>query len=102
LRVVLADAAERDLEDIGDWIARDNPRRAISFVSELRERCLGLGKAPKRFQAVARYAWADVRRRVHGNYLIFYVVGRTEVRILRVLHGARDFEPLLFPGEEPD
>jgi len=39
---------------------------------------------------------------VHGNYLIFYVVGRTEVRILRVLHGARDFEPLLFPGEEPD
>ncbi len=28
--------AEKDLEEIGDYIAIDNPRRAISFIAELR------------------------------------------------------------------
>ena len=102
MKVVLADEAERDLEEIGDWIARENPRRAVSFVVDLRECCLGLGEDPKRFQVIARYTNADVRRRVHGAYLIFYVVGRDAVSIIRVLHGARDFEPLLFPGDQPD
>jgi toxin ParE1/3/4 len=31
--------AEIDLEDIADFIARDNPARAASFVRELREHC---------------------------------------------------------------
>jgi toxin ParE1/3/4 len=102
LKVAITDAAERDLEDIGDWIARDNPGRALSFVRELRTCCMGLSRQPKRFQVVARYALADVRRRVHGAYLIFYVVARDEIKVIRILHGARDFEPLLFPGDQPD
>ena len=31
--------AELDLEEIGDYIVRDNPRRAISFIGEIRDRC---------------------------------------------------------------
>ncbi|MGP1276409.1 MAG: type II toxin-antitoxin system RelE/ParE family toxin, partial [Caulobacterales bacterium] len=30
-------AAERDLEEIADYIAQDNPRRALSFIAELRQ-----------------------------------------------------------------
>jgi plasmid stabilization system protein ParE len=30
-------AAERDLEEIADYIAQDNPQRALSFVVELRQ-----------------------------------------------------------------
>jgi len=41
---------------------------------------------------------AAVRRRPHGNYLIFYRVGAEQVEILHVLHGARDYEPILFPA----
>jgi plasmid stabilization system protein ParE len=26
--------AERDIEEIGDFIARDNPRRAVTFIAE--------------------------------------------------------------------
>ena len=29
--------AERDIEEIGDFIARDNPGRAVTFIAELRE-----------------------------------------------------------------
>jgi toxin ParE1/3/4 len=36
MRVVISPLAERDLEAIGDYIAEDNPARALSFVAELR------------------------------------------------------------------
>jgi plasmid stabilization system protein ParE len=101
VNVVLTAAAEADLEEIGDWIAQDNPRRALSFVTELRESCDGLAVHPRRFALVERYRAHGVRRRVHGAYLILYVAETQQVSVLRILHGARDFEPLLFPGDEP-
>jgi plasmid stabilization system protein ParE len=70
------------------------------FVEELELACAGLADKPLRFQLVARFAARGVRRRVHGAYLIFYCVGPTEVIVLRILHGARDYEPLLFPEED--
>lgn len=97
MNVVLAATAEADLEAIGDYIARDNPARAISFVRELREACLRLSEAPRAFPLVPRHESTGVRRRVHGNYLIFYRLGAHCVEIIHVLHGAMDYEPLLFP-----
>jgi toxin ParE1/3/4 len=101
LKVVFADAALQDLLEISSWIAEDSPRRALSFVGELRAACRGLGRYPRRFQLVSRYAGREIRRRVHGAYLIFYEVERSEIRIIRILHGARDYDPLLFPEDEP-
>jgi len=88
--------AEFDLEAIGDFIARDNPGRALSFLRELREKCLGLSDMPARFPLVPRYEAAGVRRRVYGDYLIFYRVEPVKVIILHVLHGARDHNASLF------
>jgi len=31
--------AEADIEEVGDYIARDNPARAVTFIAELRARC---------------------------------------------------------------
>lgn len=42
----------------------------------------------------------DVRKLVHGNYLIFFRIVETNVEILHVLHGARDYQALLFPDDE--
>jgi plasmid stabilization system protein ParE len=95
--VVISAAAEADLESIGDWIARENPTRAESFIQELREACLSLANAPLGYSPVPRYEHADVRRRPHGNYLIFYRVMDDEVVVLHVLHGARDYDAVLFP-----
>lgn len=47
--VHLTAEAERDLEAIGDYIARDNPGRALGFVRELRGKCLGLADMAERF-----------------------------------------------------
>src|SRR5262245_15282791 len=97
MRLVLTDAAEADLEAIGDRIAADSPYRAETFVHELREACLTLTEMPLRFSVVPRYSEIGIRRRVHGNYLIFYRVSERSVQILRVVHGAIDLEHLLFP-----
>jgi plasmid stabilization system protein ParE len=98
--VHLTAAAESDLEGIGDYIAQDNPLRALSFVRELREKCLGLGDTPLAFPLVPRYEAHAVRRRVHGNYAIFYRVEAKRVLVLHVLHGAMDYSAILFPSEE--
>jgi plasmid stabilization system protein ParE len=97
--VVLTDAAEADLEEIAGWIARDSPERALSFVAELRQRCESLEQAPLAYSLVPRYEHAGVRRRVYRDYLIFYRISEDTIEVLHVLHGARDLEPILFPGQ---
>jgi plasmid stabilization system protein ParE len=52
--VHLSAEAEYDLEMIGDYIERDNPERALSFLYELRSKCLGLADMPERFPLVPR------------------------------------------------
>jgi toxin ParE1/3/4 len=46
---------------------------------------------------VPRYEALGVRRRGHGRYLIFYRVDPNAVVIVHVLHGAQDYEEILFP-----
>jgi toxin ParE1/3/4 len=55
-RLLFTDSAEADLEGIGDRIARDSPRRATTFVAELREVCLGLVEMPLRFPIVPQFS----------------------------------------------
>jgi plasmid stabilization system protein ParE len=97
--IVLTREAEHDLEQIGDYIALDNPHRALSFVRELRERCVGLAKLPFAFPLILRYEHLGVRHRVDGNDQIFYRVVETERRIdmLHVIHSTRHFAAILFP-----
>ena len=96
--VHLSAEAEYDLETIGDYIARDNPVRALSFLQELRAKCLGLAEMPERFPLVPRFEMSGVRRRGHGDYLIFYRVEAEKVVIIHILHGAQDYSAILSPS----
>ncbi len=99
MKVVFTATAERNLEQIADYIAEDNPPRALSFVRELRERALALADMPQAYPLVPRYERWGVRRRLHGNYLILYVIKDDAIVILTVAHGAQDYGRLLFPDE---
>jgi len=70
-RLVILPAARADLIEIGDFIALDNPERAASFVTEIETRLNDVAARPGSFPA------------------------RDEVRIVRVLHGARDLPAAL-------
>ncbi|HEX4764733.1 MAG TPA: type II toxin-antitoxin system RelE/ParE family toxin [Lichenihabitans sp.] len=97
--VVFTDAADTDLERIGDHIADQNPRRAASFVAELVDRCEQLTESPQAFPVLPRYKEIGIRRRSYGNYLILYRIEGEHIEILHILHGARDYETILFPAE---
>jgi len=88
MRVILSALAAQDLEDIGDFIAADNPGRAVSFVTELRQRCATLAEMPLAYPRREDFG-KGVRLMVHRRYLVLYRVVRRQVRIERVLHGSR-------------
>lgn len=96
MKVLLSGHARQDLFDIGDFIATDNPRRAQSFLTELRSACLELGETPFRFAQLGGFESLGYRRRVFGHYLIIYRVTEEAVIILRVVSSALDVERLSF------
>ncbi|WP_387692841.1 type II toxin-antitoxin system RelE/ParE family toxin [Photorhabdus sp. RM71S] len=98
--VQLTSEAEDDLEHIADYIARDNPRRALSFIMELRDKCMSLADMHQAFPLVQRYECHGIRRRVHENYLIFYRVEAEQVVVVHVLHGAMDYATILSSPKE--
>ena len=98
--VVITSKAEADLEIIADNIAKDNPLRALSFVTELRERCMRLSETPMAFPLVPRYEHLGLRRRIFGAYLIFFRISMDRIEVIHILHGAMNYEPVLFPEEE--
>ena len=91
--VRLSPKAAADLQDIGDYIARDNPARAVTFVDELEAACQRIALNPKAYPKRDNLA-RGLRMAVHGYYLIFFRILRTEIRVERVLHGARNLPPL--------
>lgn len=100
MKVVFSSQARAGLREIALFIARDNKTRALSFVQELQEKAQQLGDTPRAFPLVPRYEHRGIRRRPHGDYLIFYRVEDDRVAIVHILHGARDYEPLIFPESD--
>lgn len=93
MRLDFSPQSERDLEDIGDYIAQDNPLRAVSFVRELREACMRLVHHPG-IGAPRPELLSGLRVLPYGRYLIAYRTGDTTVRVERILHSARNIDAL--------
>ncbi len=99
MKVVITEAAWSDMLLIGRTIQADNPKRAETFLGELYHRCTTLADMPKAYPVIPRYEKAGIRRRIHGNYLIFYGLAGDRVEVLHILHGAQDYEKILPSGE---
>jgi toxin ParE1/3/4 len=91
VKVTLTREALADLENIAEWIAQDNPRRAQSFSAELRVKCASIGRSPRRYPVIHRSAISEIRKRSHGHYLIFFRIMDDHVDIMRIVHMARDW-----------
>ena len=95
-RLRLSPRAAADLEEIADYIARDNPVRAATFVDELEPKCRAVAASPELNPARNDLA-PGMRMAVHGRYLVLYrdLPDEDTVRIERVLHGVRNLPRLL-------
>lgn len=86
---VFSPAARADLVAIALYIAEDSPDRADSFVAELEAKASQAAERPASFPARDDVS-PGLRAARHGRYLLFFRETSEEVRIVRVLHGARD------------
>lgn len=86
--------AEADIQAIADYIADDSPAAARRWVDGMYERCRRLGEMPG--MGVARpEVRPDLRTFPSGSYLILYRQIEDGVEIVRIVHGARQWQDLL-------
>ncbi len=89
--VEIAPVAERDIEEIWDYIAADSPENATAFIVCLEEQIDTLEQFPERCPLIPENEQLGTayRHLLYGSYrTIFRIAGKT-VYILRIIHGAR-------------
>lgn len=93
MKVVVRDSATRDLEDIFNWIAKDNPRAAINVVERIRLRINRLGH-PGLSHIGRPGLTKGTRELVETPYVVVYEVDERvdEIVVLAVVHAARHRE----------
>ena len=89
MRIEVSSLVEGDLDEIADYIAQDNPRWALSFLREIREQILALGRRPLRFR-VRTELEEDARVALVGRYGILFRIRHDAVRVERVVYVAHD------------
>lgn len=101
MKVRFTGPADADLEEIGDWIAQEDPLRATGFIAEIRKAAAALSRYGRRYPVVSQLAEQEIRKRSFRRYLIFYRMRATDVQILRIVHGSRDWAALLGETDRP-
>lgn len=93
MRVRITRLARSDIRSVFDYLESVvGTGKAREISAEIRERCVGLSRMPERYQMLAGFEDAGLRRRVYRDYLIVYRIIRGQVEVIRVLHGASDIE----------
>ena len=89
-RVKWTRLALTDLEEIADYISRESPRYASIFVSEARRAARSLARYSFRSRRIPEFGREDIRELLLGSYRLIFQIKKDHVRILTVIHGARD------------
>jgi addiction module RelE/StbE family toxin len=94
VRVVWSDRALTDLRDIVAYIRQHNPSAARRVGHRMRNATRRLARFPLSGRMVPDLPSGDYREVIADQYRIIYRVTEGEVRIVTVVHGARDLPSL--------
>jgi toxin ParE1/3/4 len=93
-RFRLTPEAEKDLDEITDFIAADDPAAAYRLIDGIEAKCQALAEMPGMGRGREELA-PDLRSSHVGKYIIFYRSEDEGIEVIRVIHGYRDI-PKLF------
>jgi plasmid stabilization system protein ParE len=99
-RYVLTPAARGDLEELADYIAKDNPDAAQRVRRDLRDSMRMLARTPEMGHFRKDLCDEPLRFWQVYSYLIIYRPETRPLQILRVLRAARDVRTLLLLSEK--
>ncbi|MDR0276063.1 MAG: type II toxin-antitoxin system RelE/ParE family toxin [Burkholderiaceae bacterium] len=93
MKLIWAPSARRDRREIREYIERDNPAAALAMDQLFERKAAALLEHPRLGR---RGRVAGTRELVvHQNYILIYDLTDDLARILRVLHGARQWPPVV-------
>jgi len=75
------------LQEIEDYISRDNPEAAAEFVDKLISTAELLNKNHKIGRVVPELSFENIREIIHKNYRIVYLINKNSIEILTVFEG---------------
>ena len=91
--LIIAPAAQQDLADIFDYIARDKPIAAANWVDMIEQKCRLIATTPEFGEKRPEYG-RDIRSSAVGRYVIFYRPVRGGIEVARVIPADRDIRSL--------
>jgi toxin ParE1/3/4 len=91
----LSSIASFDLKEMSRYISGDNPEAARRLIKKLRQAMNHLGENPKMGRRRV-----DLHDSIYSfpvdRYIIFYTTEEKGIRVMRVLHGARELSEIFF------
>jgi len=75
------------LQEIEEYIARDNPKIAVEFVDKLISIAETLVDNPKKGRVVPELSLENIRELLYKNYRIVYLVKKSLLEVLTVFEG---------------
>ena len=92
MKVVWTEPAVADLDSIHAYIAHDSEIYADAQIQAIFEAVDQLEHFPQSGRTVPEIGQQAMREIIVGNFRVIYHVGGDTIRILTVLHAAREFQ----------
>jgi toxin ParE1/3/4 len=94
-RLDLRPAARADLFAIYEYIATDNPRRALTFVEDIEVRCEALATHPQMGRARPDLVPGIRVLPLPPRVIVAYMVQPDRIEIVRIFYAGQDYEAIL-------
>ncbi|NIM16625.1 MAG: type II toxin-antitoxin system mRNA interferase toxin, RelE/StbE family [Candidatus Aminicenantes bacterium] len=91
--------ATLDLEEIVDYISKDRDSAAKSIYKKVKSKCRELETSPERYRRVPELLDIYIesyREIIISPYRVVYKLTKSNVYIIAVIDGRRDFESFIF------
>lgn len=87
MKIFWTEEALHRLQEIEEYISRDNPIAAIAFVDNLLTIAETLINNSEKGRIVPELSLENIRELIHKNYRIVYLVKKNSIDILTVFEG---------------
>ncbi len=89
--VIWTDTAVTDLDAAAEFISKDSPAYAATFVLRSLEAARSLRDLAERGRVVPEFKDESIREILVHSYRLIYRVEENRVSVLALIHGRRDF-----------
>lgn len=90
-KVIWSDEALTDLETLTSYISKDSTFYAVAMLDEIITASRNLSNLSERGRIVPEFEDPHIREIFVRKYRLIYKIKNTEVLIVTLVHGARDF-----------